>query len=139
MKSRYVLASLTTLWLSGCGNAGSHLPTGEPLIGELSIMSEENQPNYSATLPVCNRGPETLTATISVKAAKDEILIPIISELSAPSGVRCLNTLFDIKKKRTKPIWVKVVWQCGQERGVKRFLIAPQQKSDVYLSADSPE
>ena len=134
MKPIYGSALFMALWLSGCGNKSTPLPANAPLIGEVSLRSQENRPNYAVSVPVCNRGPEKLTAKVYVTGDKNEILgTSGTSGFGAGSGAYLWFTLFEIKEKRTKPVYLRIEWQRGQEQGVKRFAIAPKQTDEVKI------
>lgn len=134
MKAQWCWALLATLWLSGCRSHSVSLPVNAPLIGQASLVGQDNQSSYGIVVPVCNRGPETMKAKVFIGGARSEVAgTPTVSELSAGAGTWMWMGLGQITEKRTRPVYIRIEWRRGQETGTKRFVITPQQTNIIKV------
>jgi hypothetical protein len=134
MKTQLCSALLVTLWLSGCQAPRSTPPANAPLIGEAKLSRQEKGSNYGVIIPLCNRGPEKMKAKVFIGGApKDLIHAPRTSGLWAGSGAWAWTQLCEIREKRTRPVYIRIEWRRGKERGTKQIVISPEQTDVIKI------
>jgi hypothetical protein len=93
-------------------------------------MGIENSPHRALEIPVTNSGPDKLNATVKISGAPSEVLPHRLSGFGAGVGTTVFM-ISTIKRKRQKPIYIRIAWQRGSESGVQRFVIAPDANNSI--------
>jgi hypothetical protein len=110
----------------------SSIPPGAPLIATPRLkITEKNKSIYALEVCSCNSKADTLEATINIKEGGSEIWsdknTSPLTGFSVPSDSCFCVTLFEVKRKRTKPIVLEIAWRAGPEKGLERFVVSPKQ------------
>jgi|GEM_PF-3659832 len=125
-----VYLTLVAILLCGCSVKQAALPPNAPLIGKPTLSLEENKTDYMIGLPICNRKKDKFEAKIQIKGGPGEVL-----ESSSGIGLGGESYVYvgigHAKAKRTKSIYIEIKWRRGNEQGVKRFVIPPEQDNRV--------
>jgi len=125
-----IYLTLVAILLCGCSVKQAALPPNAPLIGKPTLSLEENKTDYMIDLPICNSKEDKFKAKIHIKGGPGEVL-----ESSSGIGLGgesyMLFGIGHVKAKRTNPIYIKIKWRRGNEQGIKRFVIPPEQDNRV--------